>query len=158
MTRPDPTATAVPGATVAAPQATLSAHVEQLKALVDILAEELKAAFDEPTPNRITNAAQLEREVRRLKQEVQQRKADLLELRQETARTLQRLGLENDHLRQELATAQRRLEEVTASRQRDSDFAPNKSTTVTEPPAASGTKTRQNADTLRPKPRAKDCP
>lgn len=88
-----------------------------------------------------------DRELRRLKLELLQRKAELTEVRTESARSLQRVELENERLRADLAAMQRSLEEQ-GSEVRPSGFVTNDDNAGE--PLQSSRRHRREAETMRP--------
>lgn len=94
----------------------------------------------------VSSNSALERELKRVRQELAQRKVEITELRTEAARALQRAEQENERLRDELATSQRLVEAAIGVR-RQSGFLNDRGS---EPPANSGVEGRRTAETLRP--------
>jgi hypothetical protein len=101
-----------------------------------------------PRKSLAPNSGGADREMRRVKQELAQRRLELTELRTEAARALQRAEQENERLRAELATTQQLLEAAIGAR-RQSGFL-NDPRSASDPPVASGIEGRRTAETLRP--------
>lgn len=119
----------------------------------------------EENESRNASLAKLEQELRRTKQELAQRRIELSDVRKEAARALQRAEQENERLRQELLVAQRFMQDAlssqppAASKTRRASEPPKQSPAEdverASTPVASGRKSRQSADTLRPHARTR---
>lgn len=152
----------------------LEVRVAAVRSALDALERDLKrreksagkaTRRSEESDSRNTALAKLEQELRRTKQELAQRRIELSDVRKEAARALQRAEQENERLRQELVVAQRFMQDALSSpppaaskTRRTSD--PPKVANAGEgerasTPAASGRKSTQSADTLRPHARTR---
>jgi hypothetical protein len=154
----------------AAPKGRLERRLEEVRSAIEKLETEIgrelygagpvgsRAQRKSSPPTSASGS--LERELKRVRQELAQRRLELTELRTEAARALQRAEQENERLRAELSASQRLVEGAMGSR-RQSGFL-NEATTASEPPVASGiegrrgadgrrtAETRRSAETLRP--------